>query len=122
MDSNYNYIKEVAGIYRDDIASATRRARLLMIGGTAILLFAAGTWVMAIVKVIPGNLTPSLISIVGAFVSVCGLIPFKEITPRRLALARFTHLGREYERIKDLPDEERERRLSQINKLLSELQ
>src|SRR5689334_20353149 len=120
MDSNY--LQELIGIQRDDIASCKRRAIVLTTVGISILVFAGVTWLWVFKQTIGSNVAPALISTIGTFVGACGLLPYKDITPRRLELARVTELSREYERIKDLPEDERESRLSKINKVLREIQ
>ncbi len=117
---NSAYLQEVISIHRDDIASCKRRGFLLTTGGVGILVFSGVTWILVARGVIGSNLIPALISTIGVFVSVFGFLPYKDVTQGKFALARLNEVSREYERIKDLPEDERERRLSNLNKVLSE--
>jgi hypothetical protein len=117
-----SYIDGLIAIHTDSIASSKRRARLLVTGGGTMLLVAAFIWVLALQRKIDSNLVPSLVSIVGIFFSSCSLLPYKEITPGRIKLLRFSQLRRECERIKDLPDQERTRRIREINEGLEALE
>ena len=120
MDSAY--FEELITIHQDAIKTFKKWVRFLTVGGAVILVLAAAAWVMAAKKVIDGNLAPSLVSIIGAFISVSSLLPYKEITPRRITIARYMQLKKECEKIKDLPDKEQQERIKEINGYLSEFQ
>ena len=115
------YIDDLITIQSDNVSSSRKWTRFLIFGGGTLLLFAIFAWTLALQKRIDGNLIPSLVSMIGSFVSVCSLLPYKEITPGRLKLAKYKQLRLQYEKMKDLPDDERSQRIIEINKGLGEL-
>ncbi|MDX6527918.1 MAG: hypothetical protein QOH41_208 [Blastocatellia bacterium] len=119
---NCSYINQLIVIHQDNLASYKRRARLLIFGGSSLLLFALLIWLLSILKKLDINLLPSLVSIIGIFVTICSVLQSKEITPGRIKLARCEELRRECERMKDLPEDERRERIREINKGLGELE
>ena len=120
MDATY--FEELIRIHQDAISSFKKWVTVLVIAGIAILILASVAWIMVLRGKIDSNLVPSLVSIIGSFVSVSSLFPYKEITPRRITIAKYTQLRTECERIKELPSSQQEIRIREINQLLSEFQ
>ena len=117
-----SHVNKLIVIHQDSLTSHKRRARFLILGGSAMLLFALAIWLLAILKTIDFNIVPSLVSIVGVFISFSSVLQFKDIAPGQIKLARCEELRRECERIKHLPDDEQTERLRDINKKLEEFE
>src|SRR2546430_16008562 len=96
---NCSYINQLIVIHEESLASYKRRGRLLIFGGSSLLLFALLIWLLAILKKLDINLLPSLASIIGSFIGFCSVLQYKEITPGRIKLARCEELRRECERM-----------------------
>jgi hypothetical protein len=120
MDATY--FEELIRIHQEAISSSKKWGMVLVIAGVGILLLASVAWILVLRGDINSNLAPSLVSIIGSFVSASSLLPYKEITPRRITIAKYTQLQTECERIKQLPSSQQESRIREMNQLLSEFQ
>ncbi|MEK6337025.1 MAG: hypothetical protein AABM67_19050 [Acidobacteriota bacterium] len=119
---NCLYVNKLIVIHQNNLTSYRRRARFLVLGGSAMLLFALAMWLLAILRKIDLNIVPPLACIVGVFVNFGSVLQFKEIAPGRIKLARCEELQRECERMQHLPEDEQTERLIDINKKLEEFE
>jgi hypothetical protein len=119
---NCSYVNKLIVIHQDNLTSYQRRARLLILGGSTLVLFAGAMWLLAFLKRIDLNIVMALGCIAGLFINFCSVLQFKEITPSKIKLARCEELQRECERMKNLPEGEQTERLIDINKKLEEFE
>jgi hypothetical protein len=119
MDSDY--FDELIGIHEDAINSFSKWWRVLLWCGVIILLLSVLAWILAATKKIESSLAPSLTTMFGTIISAASVLPYKEITPRRISIAKYKQLKRECERIKSLPADEQEKRMKDLNDILSTL-
>jgi len=118
MDSDY--FDDLIRIHQDMIASFQRWWRIILSVGVTILLLSGIAWVLAAAKVIDPPLAPPLATSFGVLTSTLAFLPYKEIGPRRLQILRCEHLKRECEKIKQLPQEEQDKRIKSMNDLMKE--
>ena len=85
---NCAYVNKLIVDQKDSLASNKRRARFLVLGGGAMLLFALAIWLLAALKKIDLNIVASLGSMTGAFISFCSVLQLKDIAPGKIKLAR----------------------------------
>ncbi|HEX8746472.1 MAG TPA: hypothetical protein VF717_04675 [Pyrinomonadaceae bacterium] len=119
MDSSY--FDELIGIHRDAITSFHRWWRILLVGGFIFLLLSLVAWFMAAAKIIDSNLAPSLVTMFGIITSAGSFLPYKEIPPRRIAIAKCRLLKKECAEIINLPKDERKQRLKEFLELINDL-
>lgn len=93
----------------------------MLTAGTIILVLGAFAWILAVLKRVDLSLAPSLTTTFGLIVSAGSLLPYKEITPRRLSIAKYAQLKLECEKIESLPEDKRVERLNTITEILNRI-
>ena len=114
-----SFFDEVIRIREQEISSFQMHMRFLLLAGGSLLLFGIVVWILVLQNKFDSTLAPSLASLVGSFVSVSSLFPYKEITPRRITLAKYRQLKKEWVKIQELPDRDRETRMKELNEYLN---
>jgi hypothetical protein len=117
------YFDELIKINQDGITSFQRWWRVLIVCGVIIFLTGVVVWIMSVMNKIEieSQLVPALPTSFGILTGSAALFPLKEITPRRLAIAKYNHLKKECERIKKLPVDKRQKKLKELADYLKEL-
>jgi len=112
------FFDELIEINEGAITSFQRWWRVLIVVGATFLLLSAIVWILAVTNAISSGFAPSVVTIFGIMSSTASLLPYKEIAPRQIAIAKYRLLKTESVKIKKLPKAQRE---EQFGKLLEQL-
>ena len=121
MDSAY--FDELIEIQQDAITSCKSWWRIIL--AISIFIVLTGVVLLVVSAIQTAKIEPSFIStlptLCGVFTGSLSFLPYKEITPRRLAIAKFNQLKKEYRRVKKLPKDEQLKALNDISEQLDNI-